>query len=1049
MRSDVFVVAPYSIRLVDALSTHLAALSDERDLHALVMLTSVARHVQYNEIGFALDYYYKIADDPKRRDPRLMALTLELLEAWSRWARTDARTRLRNHLVRRLATATDDGCRLASANLAAHLDPLDLTWATELLQLSERAALNSTDVEEWVRAADLSLVAPAPPSPRLKDLFLNAIAHPPPEWSAECLGMCVVGLGRLCVRSRDTATLAAPPLAMLLQDHTAPLAARVNALLTLTDICIRYAPSGRCLGMCVVGLGRLCVRSRDTATLAAPPLAMLLQDHTAPLAARVNALLTLTDICIRYAPSGRCLGMCVVGLGRLCVRSRDTATLAAPPLAMLLQDHTAPLAARVNALLTLTDICIRYALSRRCLGMCVVGLGRLCVRSRDTATLAAPPLAMLLQDHTAPLAARVNALLTLTDICIRYTCIVEPLLGCMSGCLCPAAEGALRRAAARSLTRLLLAGYLRLRTPLYYRYCALLADDDHDVREPAEYYVTCCLTADTIYHHFVDCVMHYNDDGNTESKISFDNRQLIYDVMLQRLSIVQKLNLQCRLAREVLEHAADMTDEGDGELTDAMNAALLDTITLLCGPRMKLPRKPQRDGEAGDVDDLQERITTNIVSHKMKSTVAEVVVPAVLRLHSRLRGKGGQVVAYLVRIATDLLLDYRHEIEELIENDEELVQSVRQFQETIGTEPSFGNTRNLVTSSTTNEPETPRASRKRPQRNTNRVTRTSYVTPQAPRKPDPHVTPQAPRKPDPHVTPQAPRKPDPHVTPQAPRKPDPHVTPQAPRKPDPHVTPQAPRKPDPHVTPQAPRKPDPHVTPQAPRKPDPHVTPQAPRKPDPPTKPAIKVRDFSSKSGKKKKPVEPKPKKRVHFLLDEIPPKAPQVSPAASARLSPVRSSPPRLSPVPVPVSVPGPSSKPDCDKTRERKSKQSPRKAKASPATKPKMRWSPVPGPSSQPDSQIAWVPSSRPDPAGPRSQIQDSSDDDDMNGSSSRADAGAPAVAAAGGGGELSQHLATLQSSGGYVAVVSLAPSRRVSPTPGPSDRADDDDFDLLFGT
>ncbi|KAJ2950008.1 hypothetical protein O0L34_g11345 [Tuta absoluta] len=42
MRPDVFVVAPYSIRLVDALSTHLAALSDERDLHALVMLTSVA-----------------------------------------------------------------------------------------------------------------------------------------------------------------------------------------------------------------------------------------------------------------------------------------------------------------------------------------------------------------------------------------------------------------------------------------------------------------------------------------------------------------------------------------------------------------------------------------------------------------------------------------------------------------------------------------------------------------------------------------------------------------------------------------------------------------------------------------------------------------------------------------------------------------------------------------------------------------------------------------------------------------------------------------------
>lgn len=49
-------------------------------------------------------------------------------------------------------------------------------------------------------------------------------------------------------------------------------------------------------------------------------------------------------------------------------------------------------------------------------------------------------------------------------------------------------------------------------------YCALLADEDHDVREPAEYYVSCCLTVDTIYHHFVDCVLYYN---NQETGILF------------------------------------------------------------------------------------------------------------------------------------------------------------------------------------------------------------------------------------------------------------------------------------------------------------------------------------------------------------------------------------------------------------------------------------------------------------------------------------------------------------------------------------------------
>ncbi|CAH0714396.1 unnamed protein product, partial [Brenthis ino] len=517
-------------RLVDLLSTHLGVLDDDRDLQCLVLLTSVARHVEYSDIGFLLDYYYNLTER-QGRDGRLLPLTVELLAAWECGLAPAERAALRQHLVARLASAADDGCRTACASLAAQLDPENLQWATELMQISERRALEGTDASEWLRAADVSLVAPAPPSPQLLRLFLAALANPPPEWSAESRGLCVAGAGRLCVRSRAAAAALAPPLAALLRDAAAPQCARLNALLALTDICT------------------------------------------------------------------------------------------------------------------------------------------------------------------------------------RYSCIVDPLLDAVCGCVARGAAAALRRAAVRALTRLLLAGYLRLRTPLYYRYCALLADEDHDVREPAEYYVSCCLTVDTIYHHFVDCVLYYNNQ-ETEA-ISFDARQLIYDIMLQRMSLVQKLNVQCRLAREVLQHAADVCDERE-ELPPALHAALLDTITLLCGPRMKLPKKPEKGGDA-DIDDLQERVTTNIVSHKMKRTVAEELVPGVLRLYAHMRRRGGQLAAYLVRIATDLLNDYQHEIEELIENDEELVERVQQFQETIGLEASFGNARNLVTASAPPEPDTPRA-RKRPAR---------------------------------------------------------------------------------------------------------------------------------------------------------------------------------------------------------------------------------------------------------------------------------------------------------------------------------------------
>ncbi|XP_047019408.1 condensin-2 complex subunit D3-like isoform X2 [Helicoverpa zea] len=586
-------------RLVDKLSSHLGALSDERDVQCLLLLTCVARHVDYPDVGFVLDYYYKLTDNEDLHDVRALSLTLDLLGSWSRFVLSHDRTLLRDHLVRRLAAATDDGCRIWSAQLAAQLDFDNLSWATEMMQLSERRVAESGDVLEALRAADLSLVAPAPPSPVLLKFFLNALNDPPPEWDEVVYGSLVAGAGRMCVREREAAAQVAPLLAALLSRPREPLNVRLNCFAALSDICARY--------------------------VTAPLLAALLSRPREPLNVRLNCFAALSDICARYV--------------------------------------TAPL------------------------------------------------LAALLSRPREPLNVRLNCFAALSDICARYTCIVEPLLGSMCGCLFTEAPAPLRRKAARELTRLLLGGFLRLRTPLYYRYCALLADEDDDVREPAEYYVTCGLTTDSIYHHFVECVLYYNHEE--KDRIDFDDRQLIYDVMLQRMSIVQKLNIQCRLAREVLEHAADLTDEGDGELPPEINAALLDTITLLCGPRMKLPKK-QKPSEVNDIDELQERVTNNIVSHKMKITVAEVLVPAVLRLHSRLKSRGGQINTYLIHIASDLLKDYELEIKELFEDNVELMKSIQLFQETIGLEVTFGNVRNLVTSTAPAEPDTPRAPRKRP-----------------------------------------------------------------------------------------------------------------------------------------------------------------------------------------------------------------------------------------------------------------------------------------------------------------------------------------------
>ncbi|CAH2076403.1 unnamed protein product, partial [Iphiclides podalirius] len=481
------------------------------------------------------------------------------------------------------------------------------------------------------------------------------------------------GCGRMCHSSVMQSKLFPVPFSPV----------RLNALLALTDVCVRWVTVFIATLKAGAACGRMCHSSVMQSKLFPVPFSPV----------RLNALLALTDVCVRWVTVFIATLKAGAACGRMCHSSVMQSKLFPVPFSP----------ARLNALLALTDVCVRWVTVFIATLKAGAACGRMCHSSVMQSKLFPVPFSPV----------RLNALLALTDVCVRYTCIVEPLLDSVCQCVNVETVPPLRRAAARALTRLLLAGYLRLRTPLYYRYCALLADEDHDVREPAEYYVSSCLTSDSIYHHFVDCILHYN--GEDAEPISFDARQLIYDVMLQRLSLVQKLNVQCRLAREVLEHAADVTDEkgGEGELPPALHAALLDTITLLCGPRMRLPKKPQTTGDMADIDDLQERVTTNIVSHKMKRTVAEVLVPAVLRLYARMRPHGGQLAAYLVRIATDLLNDYRQEIEELIDNDEELVRRVQHFQQTIGLEPSFGNARNLVTASAPPDPDTPRAQRRR------------------------------------------------------------------------------------------------------------------------------------------------------------------------------------------------------------------------------------------------------------------------------------------------------------------------------------------------
>ncbi|KPJ11236.1 Condensin-2 complex subunit D3 [Papilio machaon] len=126
--------------LIEIIRSHLGNVSSSRDLQCLALLTSSARHLHCEQLDFLLQYFYKLEDDLQKPDIRIVAMTLEMLTLWSRWLSAEDREALRRHLLQKLAaasTAQDDGCRPDRVNLAAHLDPNNLEWASHLMKIGK------------------------------------------------------------------------------------------------------------------------------------------------------------------------------------------------------------------------------------------------------------------------------------------------------------------------------------------------------------------------------------------------------------------------------------------------------------------------------------------------------------------------------------------------------------------------------------------------------------------------------------------------------------------------------------------------------------------------------------------------------------------------------------------------------------------------------------------------------------------------------------------------------------------------------------------------
>jgi condensin-2 complex subunit D3 len=215
----------------------------------------------------------------------------------------------------------------------------------------------------------------------------------------------------------------------------------------------------------------------------------------------------------------------------------------------------------------------------------VVSLGKVCLNDEMMAKKCVAAFSRELQDRSGTPVIRNNIIFILSDLCRRFTSLVDPHLALLAQCLLDPLP------LVRKQTMVLLAGllqedYLKWKGPLFFRFLRMTVDADPEVALQTKYVLFTLFhkrNSTLIYSHFVEAIFHMNDfmqhEGYNQFSQSSADRELfclpgkdnqpkrlaMYAGMLENLPDEQKLNITARLCHDILARCAD-TDKASAVL---------------------------------------------------------------------------------------------------------------------------------------------------------------------------------------------------------------------------------------------------------------------------------------------------------------------------------------------------------------------------------------------------------------------------------------------------------------------------------------------------
>eukprot|EP00095_Tigriopus_kingsejongensis_P003824 maker-scaffold2482_size15237-snap-gene-0.3 protein:Tk03824 transcript:maker-scaffold2482_size15237-snap-gene-0.3-mRNA-1 annotation:"condensin-2 complex subunit d3" len=335
--------------------------------------------------------------------------------------------------------------------------------------------------------------------------------------------------------------------------------------------------------------------------------------------------------------------------------------------------------------------------------LAIVTLAKMCLQHEDMAKKIIPAFGQIL-DTSNDNAVKNNIMYALTDMCVRYASLVDPLIPQITACLKDDSL-VVRRSTLITLIHLLQEDYLKMsgRGAFFFRIMQTLNDDSDEMRHLTTFYLQQRLIKrkpKVMFQHFTEALFHFNEYESHETYNKFNiserekrlfsmrgpeyrhDRMKLYKFMLENMSDEQRFQTTYRLCKDILGGAV----EGQVILGLESFDLLQDAFACLSCEEIKLASlKSKVDEDEGQpssqTDDdmsgaIQSALKKNLISQVVKKNVIENIIPIIISLKHKLEELESGLLDDLMNYLRELMKDYKNEVKDMLAADKQLATEI-------------------------------------------------------------------------------------------------------------------------------------------------------------------------------------------------------------------------------------------------------------------------------------------------------------------------------------------------------------------------------------